>query len=394
MGPHARRRGGGEAGTAVSVWDEVVGQRAAIEQFTRALAPGGNLAQAWLIAGPPGSGRSIAARAFAAALQCEQANGCGQCHACRMVLAGSHADVAVVATDTLSISKDEVRSLVATAQRSPATAPYRIIIVEDADRMSAGTFNVLLKAIEEPPPRTIWMLCVPSAQDMAQTIRSRCRLVTLVTPAPADVADLLARRDGADPQTASRAARAAQGHIGIARRYVHQPEALAQREEAARALLALTSVGGAVAYAQKLVEAANAEAKDEADRVAQSQQEEFLRATGQEAAGRIPPQLRSQLKQLEDEAKKRATRMTRDVIDRFLLDIHSVFRDMLTLQLNAGAEIINEGVMDALQARAEYSTPASSLAMLDAVGTARERIGGNVPPQLALEALLAQAALG
>ncbi len=378
----------------MSVWDQVVGQHAAREQFLRAAEPGANLAQAWLIAGPPGSGRSLAARAFAATLQCENGGGCGTCHACRTVLAGTHPDVTVMATDTLSIAKDEVRSLVALAQRSPATGNYRVVIIEDADRMSAGTFNVLLKAIEEPPPRTIWMLCVPSAQDMAQTIRSRCRVLTLITPAPQDVMQLLVERDGASPEAASRAARAAQGHIGIAKRYVTDPEALQAREDAARRLLQMTSVGHAVLYAQELVDAANAEAKAEADATAQKQREEFLRATGQEAGGRVPPQLRAQFKQLEDEAKKRATRLVRDVIDRYLLDIHSVFRDVLTLQLNAQTDLINEGVRTELAERASYATPQSTLALLNGVGTARERIAGNVPPMLALEALLSQAALG
>src|SRR5699024_8589149 len=178
-----------------------------------------------------GSGRSTAARAFAATLQCEQGSGCGRCPACRTTLAGTHPDVTVVATDKLSIAKEEVRALVMTAQRAPATGHRRVVIVEDADRMSAGTFNVLLKSIEEPPPATVWMLCAPSAEDLAPTIRSRCRLVTLSVPPSEVVAELLRRRDGIDDQLAVRAARAAQGHIGLALRYATQDGALAAREE-------------------------------------------------------------------------------------------------------------------------------------------------------------------
>lgn len=381
----------------MSVFDSVVGQAPAVAQFTRAASPGGNLAQAWLIAGPPGSGRSTAARAFAATLECEDrsgaAPGCGRCQACTTTVAGTHGDVTVVRTDTLTISKDEVRSLVATAQRAPARGKFRVVIIEDADRMSAGTFNVLLKAIEEPPPRTIWMLCVPSPEDLAQTIRSRCRIVHLQVPPPDAIAELLVRRDGISEEIARRAAAAAQGHIGIARRYGADPDALAEREDSARELLRLMSVGSAVLYAQKLMDRATEEGKREADEVSGRERASFMRGAGLEEGAKVPPQLRGQMRALEDEAKRRGTRMVRDVLDRYLLDIHSVFRDVLTLQLNTGTQIVNTGVTAELTERANYASPESTLALLDSVGTARTRIGQNVPPLLALEALLARAAL-
>lgn len=376
----------------MSVWTDVVGQEAAVAQFRRAASPQGSLAQAWLVTGPPGSGRSTAARAFAATLQCQTGDGCGNCQACRTVLAGTHPDVTIVATDKLSISKDEVRSLVLTAQRSPATGRHRVIIVEDADRMSAGTFNVLLKSIEEPPPLTVWMLCAPSAEDLAPTIRSRCRVVTLVVPNPEDVAALLVRRDGVAHDVAERAARAAQGHIGLALRYATQPDTLHGREASARTLLGLRSAGAAVLAAQTLVDQATAEAKAHADEVSAAERERFLRSAGIDDDP-VPPALRSQLKQLEDAAKRRQTRLVRDVLDRYLLDAHSVLRDVLTLQLGSGSELVNPGVLDALETTADQGDPQTTLRLLDAVGTARERIAGNVPPLLALEALLATVAV-
>ena len=378
----------------MSVWDDVVGQEAAVAQFRRAAGPEGSLAQAWLVTGPPGSGRSTAARAFAATLQCEAPDprGCGECRACRTVLAGTHPDVTVVATDKLSISKDEVRSLVLTAQRAPATGRHRVVIIEDADRMSAGTFNVLLKSIEEPPPLTVWMLCAPSAEDLAPTIHSRCRVVTLTIP-PADaIAQLLVRRDGADPGIAERAARAAQGHIGLARRYATIDGALAAREDAARSLLALRSTGAAVMAAQQLVDRATEEAKETADEVSRVERERFLRSAGIED-GKIPPALRSQVKQLEDDAKRRQTRLVRDVLERYLLDAHSVLRDVLTVQLGSGSALVNPGVESEIRAAANDRAPEAVLQLLDAVGTARERIAGNVPPLLALEALLTRIAV-
>ncbi|MDO5662348.1 MAG: DNA polymerase III subunit delta', partial [Brachybacterium sp.] len=329
----------------MSVWEDVVGQEATVTAMRRAAAPGGSLAQAWLITGPPGSGRSTAARAFATTLQCERTTdpGCGVCHACVTARAGTHPDVRVVATDKLSISKDEVRELVQVAQRSPATGRHRVIVVEDADRMSAGTFNVLLKSIEEPPPLTVWMLCAPSAQDLAPTIRSRCRVVSLAVPSAEVVAELLIRRDGIDPALAERSARAAQGHIGLALRYATQDGSLQAREDAARALLSLRGSGTAVLTAQRLVEQATAEAKEHADTVAAEERAAFLRSAGIED-GAVPPTLRSQVRQLDEDAKRRQTRLVRDVLDRYLLDVHSVLRDLLSIQLGTGQALVNPGV--------------------------------------------------
>ena len=381
-----------DAPPAGGVWDEVVGQDAAVAQFRRAASPGGSLAQAWLVTGPPGSGRSTAARAFAAMLQCETGTGCGHCRACVTTVAGTHPDVTVVATDKLSIAKEEVRALVMTAQRAPATGRRRVLIIEDADRMSPGTFNVLLKSIEEPPPATVWMLCAPSAEDLAPTIRSRCRLVTLAIPSAQDVSALLQRRDGVEAGLAVRAARAAQGHIGLALRYATQDGALAAREESARSLLSLRSTGQAVLAAQALVERATAEAKEHADQVALEDKERFLRSAGIED-GKVPPALRAQMRQLEEDAKRRQTRLVRDVLDRYLLDAHSVLRDVLSRQLGTGAELVNIEVEAEIDQAAAHSTGHITLALLDAVQEARERISGNVPPLLAIEALLARIAV-
>ena len=376
---------------AGGVWADVVGQDAAVVQFRRAASPGGSLAQAWLVTGPPGSGRSTAARAFAATLQCERGSGCGQCRACRTTLANTHPDVTVVATDKLSIAKEEVRALVMTAQRAPATGRHRVVIVEDADRMTAGTFNVLLKSIEEPPPATVWMLCAPSAEDLAPTIRSRCRLVTLSVPSSEVVAELLRRRDGIDESLAVRAARAAQGHIGLALRYATQEGALAAREESARTLLTLSGTGQAVLAAQALVDRATAEAKEHADVVATEEKERFLHSAGIED-GKVPPSLRSQMRQLEEDAKRRQTRLVRDVLDRYLLDAHSVLRDVLSRQLGTGSELVNVEVAPEIEQVAAQGSGRVTLGLLEAVQEARERIGGNVPPLLAIEALLARIA--
>ncbi|WP_058234595.1 DNA polymerase III subunit delta' [Devriesea agamarum] len=383
----------------MSVWDDVVGQPGATATLKQAAAPHGSLTHAWLITGPPGSGRSTAAIAFAAALNCAHRStdpsspepGCGQCHACQTILAGTHADVTRVRTDKLSISKDEVRSLVQVAQRSPSSGEFRVLIVEDADRMSAGTFNVLLKSIEEPPPKTIWILCAPSPQDLAPTIRSRCRVVTLSLPSPHDVTELLIRRDGIDPELATVAARAAQGHIGLARRFAMHPDALARRDAVVRIPWELRGVGSAVLRAARLVEEATAEAKETSEHAARIERERFLRSAGIEGST-VPPALRSQLKQLEDDQKKRQTRLVRDVLDRTLLDLFSVYRDILMIQLGSGSELVNVALSDDIARYAADTEARDTLAALDAITQTRERITANVPPLLAAEALLARLA--
>lgn len=376
----------------MSVWADVVGQDAALSQLRRAVAEQRSMAQAWLITGPPGSGRSTAARAFAAALQCEDATGCGTCRACRSVLENTHPDVTTIATDKVTISKDEVRGLVLKAQQSPATGRHRVIVIEDADRMSAGTFNVLLKAIEEPPPATVWMLCAPSPQDLAQTIRSRCRLVTLQLPAPDVVAELLVRRDGIDPELAERSARAAQGHIGLALRFATVDGLLQAREEMGRQLLGLRGVGAAVLLAQQIVERATTEAKEHSETLAAEEKEAFLRSAGIEGRA-VPPALRGQLKQLEDDAKRRQTRLARDVLERSLLDIDSMLRDVLRLQISAGDELTNPALRTEIEAVAGAGTGEETLRLVEAVQEARTRIAANVPPLLAVEALLSRIAV-
>ncbi|MGQ4496516.1 DNA polymerase III subunit delta' [Dermabacteraceae bacterium P13101] len=376
----------------MSVWENVIGQRQAVHTLRQATRPGGAMAHAWLLTGPPASGRSVAATAFAATLVCETREGCGHCNACRTALAGTHPDVSLVRTDKLSLSKDEVRSLIQVAQRSPGTADWRVIVMEDADRMTEGTFNVLLKSIEEPPPHTVWVLCAPSPQDLAQTIRSRCRVVSLVTPPVEAVADLLVRRDGVEPSAAERAARAAQGHIGLARRYALHPQAWQRREAIVRIPFSVHTAGDAVLRAAQLVDDASLEAGETCDELDAREREDFLRSAGVEG-GAIPPALRSQLKTLEDDQKKRRTRTVRDVIDRNLIDLYSVYRDISVTLFEGEVQLVNTQLADEVRAAAERESARNVVAKMEAVQTARERIAGNVPVLLALEALLARNAV-
>lgn len=371
----------------MSVWDEVVGQEAATAVFREAVSDPRAMTHAWLVTGPPGSGRSTAARAFAAALQCPE-QGCGRCHACTTVLGGTHPDVTLVATEMLTISIEETRSLVALAQRSPSQGRWRVIVVEDADRMTERTSNVLLKAVEEPPERTVWLLCAPSPQDVVVTIRSRARLVGLRVPPPEAVARLLVARDGVDPQVAEVCARAAQSHVGIARRLARDPEARRRRARLLAIPGEIRGVSDAVLAAGELVELAQEEARAAtADRDA-AERAELLRSLGAEDGTNLPPSLRAQLSQLEKDQKRRATRAQRDVLDRAMVDLLSLFRDVLTVQLGAEVELVNTEHAELVRELAATSTPEQNLRRMDAIGEARTRLAGNVAPLLAVEAMM------
>ncbi|KRC36971.1 DNA polymerase III subunit delta' [Oerskovia sp. Root22] len=370
----------------MTVWDDVVGQEHAVELLSAAATDPAAMTHGWLLTGPPGSGRSNAARAFAAALQCEQ-GGCGVCQACTTTLAGTHADVTIVATEKVTIAISEVRDLVGVASRRPSQGRWRVIIVEDADRMAERTTNVLLKAIEEPPPRTVWILCAPSPQDVLVTIRSRCRGVALRVPPVEAVARLLVARDGVDPVVAEAAARAAQSHIGLARRLARDGKARERRSSVLSIARRIRGVGDAVVAAGELVEVAQAEAKAATEERDAVEKAELLRALGVEAGGVMPPKLRSQLTDLEKDQKRRATRHQRDVLDRAMLDLLSLYRDVLVVQLGAHVDLVNTELAESVQALAEDSTPEQTVRRMDAIGVARERLDGNVAPLLALEAM-------
>jgi len=380
----------------VSVWDELTGQSEAIEVF-RAAAADSTLADSpiaqsamthsWLITGPPGSGRSNLAYAFAAALLSDGTPE-GDEATRRQVAARTHPDLGVLSTEGVIIKIDEVKKIVASSQFSPSVSRYRVMIIEDADRMVERTSNVLLKALEEPPPRTVWILCAPSEADLLPTIRSRVRTVRLRVPDVAAVADLISRRDNVSLDIATRAAREAQSHIGMAHRLATNEEARRRREQTLETALGIRSVSDAVIAAGTLLAVAGDDAKAITEERDAEERESALRSLGIEPGGTIPPALRAQLRTLEEDQKRRATRSLRDGIDRIMVDLLSLYRDILLLQLGAPSEPINLAILPKLVAVSERTTPSATLATMDAIATARKRIEGNVAPALALEAML------
>lgn len=372
----------------MSVWDELTGQTDAISVFRAATAaahagePG--MTHSWLITGPPGSGRSNLAYAFAAALLGDENDEATR----RQVEARTHPDLGVLATERVIITIDEVRELVASSQFSPSVSRFRVMVIEDADRMTERTSNVLLKALEEPPPRTVWILCAPSEADLIPTVRSRVRSIRLRVPSVADVAELLHTRDGVPMALAERAAREAQSHIGMAHRLATNDDARARREQTLSIALGIRTVTDAVLAAATLLDVAADDAKAITEERDALEREAALRSLGLESGATVPPALRAQLKNLDEDQKRRATRSLRDGIDRILVDLLALYRDILLLQLGADIELVNTELGDELQRVAVASSAERSLETLDAIATARRRIEMNVTPTLALEAML------
>jgi DNA polymerase-3 subunit delta' len=371
----------------VTVWRDVIGQDTAVATLQRAVTDATAMTHAWLLTGPPGSGRSVAARAFAAALECPQ-HGCGECRECRTAVDGTHADVDVIATEGLSIKVEQARELAAMSALRPSVGPWRVIIIEDADRLTERAADALLKAIEEPVARTVWILCAPSLEDVVITIRSRSRHVRLRTPPAEAVAELLNRRDGVEMPMAMYAARAAQSHVGLARRLARDEGARIRRRDVISLAGRIHGVGDAIGAAADLASIADEESTAAAAERDSAERQRLMEVLGADPSARTqPPHIRSQLSGLEREQKARATRHSRDVLDRSLVDLLSVYRDALILHSGAALGLVNQDSLPIVQGVARSMSPEQLLQAMDAIGTARERIGLNVAPLLALEAM-------
>jgi DNA polymerase-3 subunit delta' len=381
--------------SAPAVFAELAGQERVIGQLEGALA--GGMTHAWLFTGPPGSGRSIAARAFAAALLCPN-GGCGECPSCRQVHAGTHADLLLVRPEGLSYGVKQTRELVLRAAGAPSGGRWLVVLFEDADRCTEAAANALLKAIEEPAPRTVWLLCAPSAEDLVTTIRSRCRVMTLRVPPSEAVAQVLADRDGIAYETALAAARAAQGHVGRARRLATDSSAASRRLSVLQVPVKATSLGPALSAAASLVKTAEDEAKTVTEQLDEPEREALRQAFGEGSTGKgVAKAMRGMagaMKDLEDRQKSRATRVKRDTLDSALLDLVALYRDVLMLQFGAEAELFNADLLDELRRLAAATSPESTLRRIQAIMRCRERLTLNVAPLLAVEEMTISLARG
>ena len=381
----------------MTVWSSLVGQQHTIETLQRAVA-GHGMTHAWLFTGPPGSGRSNAAIAFAAALQCESGTGCGECHACRTALAGSHPDVSVTRSETSMLYIKDMRGLVHRSALAPVEKRHQVMIIEDADRLgdaSGRTGNTLLKAIEEPTPKTVWLLCAPTVEDVLPTIRSRCRHVSLATPTATDVARFLVERHGVSESVAAFAARASQGHIGRARALASDEKTRNRRREVVALPGGLTSLGACLNAAANLVDIA----KDETAALTESSNARDLldleALYGDDRKAKTSRPYRASLRELQHAQKQREKRRVMDVIDRGLMDIMSVYRDAIMLQTGGTGDLVNEEVRGAVTDLARRSTPEDNIRRIDKIFAAREQMMEfNTTPLLALESMMVSLKVG
>ncbi|BDE16861.1 DNA polymerase [Mycobacterium kiyosense] len=358
----------------------------------------GNMTHAWLITGPPGSGRSVAALCFAAALQCTSDDdpGCGTCRACTTTMAGTHADVRRVIPEGLSIGVDEMRGIVQIASRRPTTGQHQIVVVEDADRLTEGAANALLKVVEEPPPSTVFLLCAPSVdpEDIAITLRSRCRHVALVTPSNEAIAQVLIDGDGLDAETAHWAASVSGGHVGRARRLATDAEARQRRQQALELVRDAARPSRAFLAAEELVAAAEAEAVALTAGRAEAETEELRTAlgaggTGKGAAGAVRGSAGA-IKDLERRQKSRQTRASRDALDRALIDLASYFRDAVLVSSGAaGVRPNHPDMAERVGSLAAHASPERLLRCVEAVLECREALAINVKPKFAVDAMVA-----
>jgi DNA polymerase III subunit delta' len=356
------------------------------------------MTHAWLITGPPGSGRSIAALCFAAALQCtsDGVPGCGECRACTTTMAGTHADVRRIIPEGLSIGVDEMRNIVQIASRRPGTGRWQIVLIEDADRLTEGAANALLKVVEEPPPSTVFVLCAPSVdpEDIAITLRSRCRHVALVTPPVEAIARVLIETDALPEEEAQWAASVSGGHVGRARRLATDEQARERRQRALGLARDAATPSRAYAAAEELVATAEAEARALTEDRNEAETEELRTAlgaggTGKGTAGAFRGATGA-IKDLERRQKSRHTRASRDALDRALIDLATYFRDALLVASQAGEIQANHPDMtDRVAAMAAHASPEKLLRCIEAVLECREALAVNVKPKFAVDAMVA-----
>ena len=342
----------------------------------------------WLFTGPAGSGRSNAAIAFAAALVCKK-GGCSTCNSCISTILGTHADVELIKTQGLSIKIDEVRELITRASWKPSIANYRIVVIEDADRLTDSAANALLKVIEEPGLRTIWLLCAPTLTDVLPTIRSRCRHLALRTPSTKAITKLLIERDQIETKTAEFVARASGGHIGRARRLALDATARQNRENILRLPLMIKDIASAYKAAQFLVDSAKSEAVADAEEKDQNEISKLKEAWGS-TGGKMVTGGSKAIKELEKEQKSRSTRMVRDYLDRALLDLATLYRDIMLVQANSTESLINQDLLEEIKQLAALKSPAKTVEQIDAILKTRRNLAQNAAPLLLIEALMCE----
>ena len=380
------------------VFDDLVGQVNVIEVLkgaviaSRSLQESQEMTHAWIFTGPPGSGRSTAALAFAQALICRD-SGCGVCNDCNSVKTQGHPDVEIIRTEGLSIKVEEVRELLTRVAWAPSMGGWRVGVMEDADRLTESAANALLKAIEEPGTRTVWLLCAPTLHDVLPTIRSRCRHLQLQTPDPEAIAQFLVNRDQISPSMAEFVARVCQGHIGRARYLATNETARSNRNTIMKLPLQLGSLAAAFQAAQILIDLATTEANVSSQERDTKEFEKLQEAYGKGATGRgMATGAAKAIKELEKEQKLRSTRMVRDSVDGALIELATFYRDVIMVLSGNTNSVINFDMRDEIESYAAKSLSHSCIRKIAAIMEARSNLVRNAAPLLTCEALMCQLA--
>jgi DNA polymerase-3 subunit delta' len=373
--------------TPPKVFRDVVSQPEAVSALLGEInRQGRDIHHAWLFTGPPGSGRSQLALAFAAALLCTE-GGCGHCNSCQMIQSRNHPDVQVLNTERVLISIDEVTEFIEKSIQMPAIGKYRVMVIEDADRMSERTSNLLLKSLEEPPKGTIWMICAPSEADLLPTIRSRVRRVQLKVPTVEAVAQLLVEKYGIGSELAHNSASQAQSHVGMARRLASNAGARDRRTQALKAVLSITDIPSAMYVSETLAKLAESDGAQLTAEQDEAERKELLMSLGVSEESKLNPSSRAQLRRLEESQKRRATRSKRDGLDRILIDLMGLYRDVLAVQLGTGGPLINVDLVEEITKLANESTQAQSIHNIEQIEKTRYRMDRNVKDTYLLDSL-------
>ncbi|MFC6147214.1 DNA polymerase III subunit delta' [Corynebacterium nasicanis] len=380
-----------------TVRDTVLQAASAARAFARGQAGlGSAMAHAWIITGPPGSGRSVAAVAFAAALQCSDPDevGCGRCRDCRDVVAGAHTDVLHIVPAGLSIGIDDMRDMRSEAAKLPTVAPWRIIIIEDADRLTGPAADAILKVVEEPPERTVILLCAPSIdpEDFSPTLRSRCRHLYVPYPSVDKIVALLIDDTGASPENARLAAIASGRHIGRARRLVSDPAAQQRRAAALNLAEMVFHRDEAFKAATGFLKNVDKQVKEMSDDEDATELTTLERSLGKGGRGKGTQKAMDgsagALSDLEKAQKTRRNRRKRDFIDLALVDLTGLYRDALMISTGAAVDLTHPDFEGLSRELAEKVGMPGLVECLDAVSAARHHISVNVTPTIAVDGML------
>ena len=379
----------------MSVFDQLIDQDQVIKVLKEAVLAsvsqgdkGQQMTHAWLFTGPAGSGRSNAAVAFAAALVCPS-GGCNRCAECLAVIAGSHADVELIRTEGLSIKVDEIRDLIIRSSWAPSVSNYRVVVIEDADRLTESAANALLKVIEEPALRAVWLLCAPTLTDVLPTIRSRCRSLKLNTPSTKAIIKLFIEKENISKELAEFAARTSQGHIGIARHLATNQDSRDLRMATLKLPLMVKDVSTAYKAAEMLVNSAKIQAESDSDKRNELELANLKQSWGS-TGSKLATGGAKAIKELEKDQKIRSTRLVRDYLDRALLDLATFYRDVLLFQSNLKTILINADNLDTITKCANSSTTSKSLNIIQSIFATRNNLARNASPLLAIEALMCE----